>query len=43
MNEPQLFEIIELLVDWPNYHLTAVRQGALIECFAEGEYDTKSG
>ncbi len=41
MNEPQLFDVIELLVDLPNYHLTAASQGAIVECFGEGEYEVE--
>lgn len=41
MSEPELFDIIELLVDLPNYHLQAGSQGAIVECFAEGEYEVE--
>ncbi|MCT7983459.1 DUF4926 domain-containing protein [Laspinema sp. A4] len=41
MEDPQLFDIIELLVDLPNSHLSAGSQGAIVECFAEGEYEVE--
>ncbi|MCT7968456.1 DUF4926 domain-containing protein [Laspinema sp. D1] len=41
MIEPELFDIIELLVDLPNYHLPAGSHGAIVECFAAGEYEVE--
>lgn len=41
MSEPELFDIIELLVDLPNNHLRAGIQGAIVECFSAGEYEVE--
>ncbi len=41
MTEPELFDVIELLVDLPEYHLRAGVQGAIVECYDDGKYEVE--
>ncbi len=41
MIEPELFDVIELLVDLPEYNLLAGIQGAIVECFDHNEYEVE--
>jgi hypothetical protein len=41
MTEPELFDVIELLVDLPEYNLRSGVQGAIVECYADGTYEVE--
>lgn len=41
MTEPELFDVIELLVDLPEYNLRAGVQGAIVECYDDGKYEVE--
>lgn len=36
MTEPELFDVIELLVDLPAFNLRVRERGAIVECFGDG-------
>ena len=38
MTKPELFDLIELLVDLPEYNLRAEIQGAIVECYSDGKH-----
>jgi hypothetical protein len=39
MTKPKLFDIIELLVDVPEYNLKVATQGAIVECYEDQSYE----
>ena len=39
MTKPELFDIIELLVDVPEYNLKVATQGAIVECYEDKSYE----
>ncbi|MBW4547956.1 MAG: DUF4926 domain-containing protein [Symplocastrum torsivum CPER-KK1] len=41
MTEPELFDVIELLVDLPEYNLRSGVQGAIVECYPGGTYEVE--
>ncbi|MGK7871815.1 MAG: DUF4926 domain-containing protein [Xenococcaceae cyanobacterium] len=41
MTDPELFDVIELLVDLPDFNLRAGIQGAIVECFDSGKYEVE--
>lgn len=41
MIEPELFDVIELLVDLPEENLRAGVRGAIVECYENGKYEVE--
>lgn len=41
MTKPELFDVVELLVDLPIYKLRAGIQGAILECYDDGKYEVE--
>ena len=41
MTKPELFDVIELLVDLPEYNLRSGVQGAIVECYPDGTYEVE--
>ena len=41
MTQPELFDVIELLVDLPEFSLSVGVQGAIVECYADGKYEVE--
>ena len=41
MIKPELFDVIELLVDLLEYNLRAGVQGAIVECYSDGKYEVE--
>jgi Domain of unknown function (DUF4926) len=41
MIEPQLFDVIELLVDLPEFNLRLGARGAIVECYSDGNYEVE--
>jgi hypothetical protein len=41
MTKPELFDVIELLVDLPEYNLSAGNQGAIVECYNDTQYEVE--
>jgi hypothetical protein len=41
MNQPELFDIIELLIDLPEHHLIVGEQGAIVECYNDDAYEVE--
>jgi hypothetical protein len=41
MIEPELFDVIELLVDLPEENLRAGVRGATVECYEDGKYEVE--
>jgi Domain of unknown function (DUF4926) len=41
MTAPELFDVIELLVDLPESNLRAGERGAIVECFRDGKYEVE--
>ena len=41
MTEADLFDVIELLVDLPEYNLRAGNQGAIVECYNDDQYEVE--
>lgn len=39
MNKPELFDIVELLVNIPQYNLKAETQGTIVECYEDQHYE----
>ena len=39
MTEPELFDVIELLVDLPAFNLRVGEGGAIVECLGDGKYE----
>ena len=39
MNKPELFDIIELLVNLPQYNLKIGEQGTIVEDYSDGYYE----
>jgi hypothetical protein len=39
MNQPELFDIVELLVDLPEDNLKAGDQGTIVECYNDNAYE----
>ena len=41
MIEPELFDVIELLVNLPEYNLLAGVRGAIVDCYADDKYEVE--
>jgi hypothetical protein len=41
MNEPNLFDVVELSVDLPEENLTRGTQGTIMECYEDGTYEVE--
>jgi hypothetical protein len=41
MIQPELFDIVELLVDLPEDHLYSGNKGAIVECYHDGNYEVE--
>jgi Domain of unknown function (DUF4926) len=41
MTQPELFDVVELLIDLPEYNLRAGVQGAIVECYQENNYEVE--
>lgn len=41
MNKPTLFDIVELLLNLPEYNLKIGEQGAIVEVFDDGFYEVE--
>lgn len=41
MTEPELFDVVELLVDLPKNNLRAGVRGALVECYDNNNYEVE--
>lgn len=41
MIEPELFDVIELLVNLPEYNLFSGVRGAIVDCYADGKYEVE--
>ena len=41
MTEPELFDVIELLVDLPEDNLHAGAKGAIVECYDDDNYEVE--
>lgn len=41
MNQPELFDIVELLIDLPKSNLRAGTQGTIVECYGNNAYETE--
>jgi hypothetical protein len=41
MSQAELFDIIELLVDLPEYNLYRGIQGAIVECYPDDKYEVE--
>ena len=39
MTQPELFDVVELLVDLPEHNLRAGVQGAIVECYQDDSYE----
>ncbi len=39
MNQPELFDIVELLVDLPEDNLNIGIQGTIVECYDDNTYE----
>jgi hypothetical protein len=39
--KPELFDVVELLVDLPESNLCVGEQGAIVECFNGGKYEVE--
>ncbi len=41
MTEPELFDVVELLVDLPEYHLRVGARGAIVHCHPDNTYEVE--
>ncbi|HEY9694285.1 MAG TPA: DUF4926 domain-containing protein [Oculatellaceae cyanobacterium] len=41
MNQAEIFDVIELLVDLPEHHLSAGVQGAIVDCYPDNSYEVE--
>jgi len=41
MIEPELFDVVELLVNLSEYNLVAGVRGAIVDCYADGKYEVE--
>ncbi len=41
MIKPDLFDVIELLVNLPEYNLQAGEQGTIVECYSNSDYEVE--
>jgi len=41
MTEPDLFDVVELLVDLPEYHLRVGARGAIVHCHSDNTYEVE--
>ncbi|MGL5835984.1 MAG: DUF4926 domain-containing protein [Waterburya sp.] len=39
MTQPELFDVVELLIDLPQSNLRARVQGAIVECYQDNNYE----
>lgn len=39
MKKPELFDIVELLVNLPDFQQFIDSQGTIVECFDDGQYE----
>ncbi len=41
MIEPELFDVVELLIDLPEYNLRSGVQGAIVDCYSDEKYEVE--
>ena len=41
MTHPELFDVVELLLDLPEFNLRAGIQGAIVECYRDNNYEVE--
>jgi len=41
MNKPDLFDVVELQSDLPEFGLRQGAQGTIVECYPDGEYEVE--
>lgn len=41
MTQPELFDVVELLIDLPESNLRAGVQGAIVECYQDNNYEVE--
>ncbi len=41
MNKPDLFDVVELREDLPEFDLKRGAQGTIVECYSDGEYEVE--
>ncbi len=41
MTQPELFDVVELLIDLPEHNLRAGVQGAIVECYQDSNYEVE--
>ena len=41
MTQPELFDVVELLIDLPELNLRAGVQGAIVECYQDNNYEVE--
>ena len=39
MTQPELFDVVKLLIDLPEHNLRAGIQGAIVECYQDNNYE----
>jgi hypothetical protein len=41
MIEPELFDLVELLIDLPEYNLRSGVRGAIVDCYSDQKYEVE--
>jgi hypothetical protein len=41
MIEPEVFDVVELLIDLPEYNLRSGVQGAIVDCYCDEKYEVE--
>ncbi len=41
MIEPELFDVVELLIDLPEYNLRSGVRGAIVDCYSDEKYEVE--
>jgi hypothetical protein len=41
MIQPEVFDVVELLVDLPEDHLYSGNKGAIVDCYYDGNYEVE--
>ncbi|NUO83464.1 DUF4926 domain-containing protein [candidate division KSB1 bacterium] len=41
MNTPDLFDVVELQEDSPEFEMQRGAQGAMVECYSDGEFEVE--
>lgn len=41
MDKPDLFDVVELKTDLPEFNLSRGAQGTVVECYPDGEYEVE--